>query len=151
MQTNETKRPSCISATGNPLEIVAEAKIKFQLGRVPLEHEFKVAKNLRKTLILGSDFLGNNNASIDFKRRELTIGGRYVISLGKRTGRKSDGKLHLPAVIIARKFQHPDQVTLNMADAVMKNKVVDPNGEKKKKDEGGGGVKSNMVQKQVIL
>ena len=45
----ETKSPSCVSATGNPLEIVAETRIKLQLGRVPLEHDFKVAKNLRKT------------------------------------------------------------------------------------------------------
>ena len=133
VKTFKISTPPCVSATGNPLEIVAEARIKFQLGRVPLEHTFKVAKNLRKTLILGSDFLGANGASIDFKKRELNIGGKYVI-LGNKAGKRSDGKLHLPAVILEP--QSPTKPTLDKsvdAGVVVKSGEVRVKADKKRK------------------
>ena len=109
MNTFKSTDPPCVTATGDPLEVVVEAEIRFMIGRAALRHTFKAVKNLRKQLILGNDFLEANDADLSFKHRTLGLRGKHVIKLGRYVGYQNesgryvgnqhDDKLDLPALI----------------------------------------------------
>ena len=73
LSTSELKNSPCVSATGNSLDINCKASFRFRVGPVLLEHTFMVAKNLKKPLILGSDFLDANRTEIQFHKKQMVL------------------------------------------------------------------------------
>ena len=90
VRTFKSADPPCVSATGDPLEVVVEAEIRFMIGRAALAHAFKAVKNLRKQLILGNDFMEANDANLSFKHRTLGLRGKHVIRLGRYVGYQNE-------------------------------------------------------------
>ena len=72
----------CTSASGNDFENVGEVLLKFSIETVPYQHTFQALKGLSKPAILGSDFLGANNAIVDFYEQSVRIGD-HIFKMGK--------------------------------------------------------------------
>ena len=109
-------QPPCISATGSPLEVVREARIRLRIGPVLVTHRFRVANNLKKPLILGSDFLSATGATIHFGQRKMVLNDRHEIRLGrKRNYKRTKGprSLHLPLLMRAPDPKQPAQNPTN--------------------------------------
>lgn len=83
VHTNHTGVKRCFSASGEELDITGMTTLVFTLNTKNYEHNFLVIKNLRKPLILGSDFLGDHEAEISYGRRCLTIAGDEI-PLGRK-------------------------------------------------------------------
>ena len=130
VRTFKSADPPCVTATGDPLEVVVEAEIRFMIGRAALTHTFKAVKNLRKQLILGNDFMEANDADLSFKNRTLELKGKHFIRLGRyvryqdESGRYAEpqcDRLDLPAVIQTPEGKPADKTkvkTTDNADAV---------------------------------
>ena len=81
---------SCVAANGTPLETVCQAVVEIEVGGYKSAHRFQVVKNLRKQLILGSDYLEENGGNLDFTKRQLTLRGKYYVPLYKKRNTHTD-------------------------------------------------------------
>ena len=90
-----------VGASGIPLDYVAEANIKFKIEFRTFEQKFWIIKGLTKDVILGSDFLKNHHAQIDFYHQTVRFGRNTF----KMTNTQEEGQeIHL--------LQTPRKVTL---------------------------------------
>ena len=74
----------CVSATGDQLDILCIAEILIIVGGLKSPQRFLVVRNLRKQLILGSDFLGGWRAIINFEERTMILDKRHKVRLYKK-------------------------------------------------------------------
>ena len=70
------------SASGDSLKVIGSAVIPIKLGNSHFTHRFIIISQIRHPVILGTDFLVRNNATLDFARRVLSIGQDDVELLG---------------------------------------------------------------------
>lgn len=66
------------SVTGSRLEVTGMAHLNFYLGTKRCKQAFITVKNLSKPLIIGSDFLGREKASIDLDLRLMHMGRQSI-------------------------------------------------------------------------
>ena len=87
---------NCRSATGHQMKCLCEATISFKLGNLFFTHKFTVIKHFDHKILIGSDFLANNNAKIDYYNRTLFINRKAI-----KLARKCDAnKIHFEHYLI---------------------------------------------------
>ena len=69
--------------TGQSMATCGEIQIKSQIGKGSYIIKFVVVKNLGKSGILGSDFLTDVGAQLDFSNKVLTIGKNSTLLVPK--------------------------------------------------------------------
>ena len=68
--------------TGNKLEMLGSAVLKFKIGKVTIKHKFFIICNIVKPLVLGSDLLMGRkdlNFKIDCSNKILSIGNLTIL------------------------------------------------------------------------
>lgn len=70
--------PECTSASGDLFASIGRVTLRFQLGSRVFKHPFLVLTGLTKPIIIGSDFLREQGAIIDFHEHTLRIGAMTV-------------------------------------------------------------------------
>ena len=69
-----------VSANGQPLDIRGKCVLEISLGGVTVSHPVLVAADVTQDCLLGIDFLGKHNCTIDFNAKTIKI-GKEVLSL----------------------------------------------------------------------
>ena len=67
------------SANGSEVHVLGAVNASFKIGGLKLEQEFLVVSNLNRNIILGNDFLVNNNARLYFDLKQIRLKGSYYI------------------------------------------------------------------------
>lgn len=86
---DQAQLKQCVSASGHPLQTVGKTTLKFNLPGGPLNHTFQIIKGLKHSMILGSDFLAERQACLDFEQKTLSWEGHLV-----KLGRKGEATNH---------------------------------------------------------
>ena len=77
-----------VSANGQPLDIKGKCELEIFLGGVSVVHPVLVAADVTQDCLLGIDFLGKHNCTIDLKGRSIKIGKEVVSLKGKNESPK---------------------------------------------------------------
>lgn len=72
------KQVALQSVTGEPVRIDGVANISFKIAGLRLQHTFYVVPALNRNIILGRDFLKQNQVRLYFDLRKMRIQNRYV-------------------------------------------------------------------------
>ena len=67
-----------VSANGQPLDIKGKCELEIFLGGLTVVHQVLVAADVMQVCLLGIDFLGKHNCTIDFNRKTIKIGNEVV-------------------------------------------------------------------------
>ena len=67
-----------VSANGQPLDIKGKCELESFLGGLTVVHPVLVAADVMQVCLLGIDFLGKHNCTIDFNRKTIKIGNEVV-------------------------------------------------------------------------
>ena len=73
VQENGAKPLQLVTASGDQLPILQHIRASVQLGEFNILHEFVVVKNLVTPIILGVDFLQENNLVLDFSQIPVAV------------------------------------------------------------------------------
>ena len=63
-----------LGANNNPLSICGVTEIDIDIGNTKIRQTAYVCEDLSQQLLLGADFLNNNNCIVNFERKTITIG-----------------------------------------------------------------------------
>ena len=63
-----------VSANGQPLDIKGKCELDIFFGGMSVVHPVLVVSDTMQDCVLGIDFLGKHNCTIDLKRRSIKIG-----------------------------------------------------------------------------
>ena len=74
-------QPSLVTASGDPLPIRGYIRAQVRIGQLRVMHEFIVVDSLVTPVILGADFLQENNVALDFSSSPVTVFSSKVPSL----------------------------------------------------------------------
>ena len=77
-----------VSANGQPLDIKGKCELEIFLGGVSVVHPVLVAADVTQDCLLGIDFLGKHNCTIDLNGRSIKIGKEVVRLKGKNESSK---------------------------------------------------------------
>ena len=77
-----------VSANGQPLDIKGKCELEIFLGGVSVVHPVLVAADVTQDCLLGIDFLGKHNSTIDLKEKAIKIGKEVVSLKGKNKSPK---------------------------------------------------------------
>ena len=72
------------SANGTQLKVDGCVNVQFRIGGTDLSQDFYVIRDLNRNLILGLDWLKQNNVRIYFDLRSLRINGKNICKSGRR-------------------------------------------------------------------
>ena len=72
-----------VSANGQPLDIKGKCELEIFLGGVTVVHPVLVAADVTQDCLLGIDFLGKHNCTIDFNGKTIKIDKEVVALKGK--------------------------------------------------------------------
>ena len=73
--------PSLVTAPGDPLPIRGYIRAQVRIGQLRVMHEFIVVDSLVTPVILGADFLQENNVALDFSSSPVTVFSSKLPSL----------------------------------------------------------------------
>ena len=79
------KLPTLVGVTGKGLHVVGKALLPVLIGTFRVNHTFQIVRDLRKDVILGSDFLRLQGATLDFENRSMRVGGQTILLSSKHT------------------------------------------------------------------
>ena len=77
-----------VSANGQPLDIKGKCELEIFLGGVSVVHPVLVAADVTQDCLLGIDFLGKHNCTIDLNGKSIKIGKEVVSLKGKNESSK---------------------------------------------------------------
>ena len=77
-----------VSANGQPLDIKGKCELEIFLGGVRVFHPVLVAADVTQDCLLGIDFLGKQDCTIDLQGRSIKIGKEVVSLKGKNESPK---------------------------------------------------------------
>ena len=77
-----------VSANGQPLDIKGKCELEIFLGGVSVVHPVLVVPDVTQDCLLGIDFLGKHNCTIDLNGRSIKIGKEVVRLKGKNESSK---------------------------------------------------------------
>lgn len=69
------------SANGTQLRVDGCVNVQFRIGGTDLSQDFYVVRDLNRNLILGLDWLKQNNVRIYFDLKSLRINGKTYVNL----------------------------------------------------------------------
>ena len=107
-------QPSLVTAAGDPLPIRGYIRAPVRIGQLQAVHEFIVVDSLVTPVILGTDFLQENNVAIDFSSSPVTVSSRKVPTLDqqKKSPNNSEQDLWKPIWEDERKMRNRVCATL---------------------------------------
>ena len=74
------------TASGDPLQVMGVAPMKYQFGKMSITWDTVVVRNLKSPLILGIDFMEAHGMVLDAGKREVTLRGGKAIKLLRTPG-----------------------------------------------------------------
>ena len=74
----ERKQIALQSVKGDPVPVDGVADITFKIAGISITHTFYVVPTLNRNILLGRDFLKQNNVRLYFDLGKMRIHGRYV-------------------------------------------------------------------------
>ena len=77
-----------VSANGQPLDIGRKCELEIFLGGLSVVHPVLMAADVMQYCLLGIDFLGKHNCTIDLIGRSIKIGKEVVSLKGKKESSK---------------------------------------------------------------
>lgn len=77
-------QPSLITASGDPLPIISYIRAPVLIGQLRAMHEFIVVDSLVTLVILGTDFLQENNVALDFSSSLVMVFSSKLPTLGNQ-------------------------------------------------------------------
>ena len=77
-----------VSANGQPIDIKGKCELEIFLCGVSVVHPVLMAADVAQDCLLGIDFLGKHNCTIDLKGRLIKIGKEFVSLKGKNESPK---------------------------------------------------------------
>ena len=99
----------CVGPEGSPLYPTKTAYVVCDFGDVKVTHPFLVVHNVRKELIIGSDFLIARKAKVDLEDMTLQLQGEDAINLFLLAGDEQEPRVPVIATPVLR---GRDRVTL---------------------------------------
>jgi len=72
------KNSFLVSANGTPLELIGKAEILINISGLQIPITARVVRHVSHQLILGADFMRQNQVIIDYKTRILSVGDDLV-------------------------------------------------------------------------
>ena len=67
------------SANGSEVKVLGETNLNFKIGGIKIEQKFTIVSNLNRNIILGSDFLEDNDTRIYYDLKQIRIKGCHYI------------------------------------------------------------------------
>ena len=83
----------CVGPDGSPLIPTKTARITLDFGDTVVTHPFLVVNNVRKDLIIGSDFLMDHKAKVDLDKMTLKLHGEKPIELFLLAGDRDEPRV----------------------------------------------------------
>ena len=75
------KKTCLLSANGSELRCDGSVTVQISIGGTDMSQEFYVIRDLNRNLILGLDWLKNNNVRLYFDLKCLRINGKHYVNL----------------------------------------------------------------------
>ena len=83
----------CVGPEGSPMTPTMTAYITLDFGDTVVTHPFLVVNNIRKNLIIGSDFLIDHKAKVDLEKMTLELHGEEPIELFLSAGDRDEPRV----------------------------------------------------------
>ena len=77
------------SVMGHTLMSLGSAQVQFEISDTKLSAPFKIIEGITRQILLGSDFLAANQATLDYQNRIIRIGNRITLLKQKSDIEKS--------------------------------------------------------------